>query len=139
MNSSNLNLKLILPAVAAVILLLAAGGYFYFQSQKPQSPQPGTEAAQEEVRKLVTEVGKLMELPVGENPTIATVTDVEKLQNQPFFQKAQNGDQVLIYQVAGKAILYRPSLKRIIDVAPLTTSTSSAQVASPSPSPLYTP
>lgn len=132
----NFNSKLIIPAAITVaVLVLGVGGYFYYKNQTPQAPPNDPQAAQEEVRKLVAEVGKLIELPVGENPTIATVTDVDKLRDQPFFQKAQNGDKVLIYSVAGKAILYSPSLKKVIDVSPLNLGTSSAQVATPSSSP----
>lgn len=69
--------------------------------------------------KLVDKIGKLIELPADETPTIALVSDVDKLQNQAFFAKAQNGDQVLIYTKAKKVILYRPSINKLIEVAPL--------------------
>lgn len=69
---------------------------------------------------LVKTVGELMFLP-SEEPTIATVTDKEKLAKQPFFAQAENGDKVIIYTKAKKAILYRPSQKKIVDVAPLIT------------------
>ena len=69
-----------------------------------------------EVNKLIEEVGKIIELPEGPKPTIATVTEVEKVKGQAFFAKAQNGDKVLVYTEAKKAILYRPSEKKIIEV-----------------------
>lgn len=129
----NFNSKFIPYIVAGVIiaLVLLAGGYVYRQNQKSQvakiNPQQTAEA---EVKKLVVEVGKLMDLPTGENPTIATVTDITKLQDQPFFAKAKNGDKVLIYTNAKKAILYDPTTKKVIDVAPINIGTSSAQAAS---------
>lgn len=61
-----------------------------------------------------------------ETPTIATVTDKEKLSSQPFFLQAENEDKLLIYTQAKKAILYRPSTDKIIDVAPLITEETSA-------------
>ncbi len=86
-------------------------------------------ALQVEMKKLVASVGKLMELPAGEDPTLATVTDIEKVKDQPFFQKAQNGDRVLIYTNAKKAILYRPNENKIIDVGTLNIK-NQTQVAS---------
>lgn len=82
-------------------------------------------SAQDETAQLVAEVSKLMVLPQNEQPTIATVTDLAKLQGQPFFANAQVGDKVLIYSQAGKAILYRPSENKIIELAPLNIATSS--------------
>lgn len=69
---------------------------------------------------VVAKVSKLMVLPKGEVPTIATVSDKSKLVEQSFFQNAEDGDAVLIYQKAGSAILYRPSENRIINVGPVT-------------------
>lgn len=96
------------------------GGFQYYQSRQEinrlkQNPQAETQA---EVKKLTELVGKLMELP-QETPTVATVTDKSKLKDQPFFARAQNGDKVLIYTQARKAILYSPKLNKVIDVAPV--------------------
>lgn len=125
-----LHSKYLIPAaVVIVVLILGAGGYIYYQNQSSQvaklnNPQA---SATEEVKKIVAEVGKLIDLPTGEDPTIATVTDITKLKDQPFFAKAKNGDKVLIYTNAKKAILYDPVLKKVLDVAPINIGTSSAQ------------
>ena len=102
------------------LLILAAGIYggTYLVKQKPTwfgLPQ-GTAQAQAEANALVAKVSKLMVLPADETPTIATVTDIEAVKDQPFFANAQNDDKVLIYQKAGKAILYRESENKIIEV-----------------------
>jgi hypothetical protein len=78
---------------------------------------------QEESEKLIAEVGELIVLPEGEKPTIATINDSERLKEQPFFSKAKNGDQVLIYSIAQKAILYDPIQRKIIEVSNLTENT----------------
>ena len=64
---------------------------------------------------LIVKVGKLIRLP-NETPDVATVTDVELLQDQSIFRNAQNGDRVLIYTESKRAIVYRPSENIIIDV-----------------------
>lgn len=79
-----------------------------------QNPQ---QVSQDEVKRLVEQVGKLIALPEGETPTIATITDREKLKDVPFFTKAENDDKVLIYVNARKAFLYRPSSQKLIEVA----------------------
>lgn len=131
----NRNQIIIAAAVLVGLLVIGGGGYFYYQSQKAQISTNPPQGSQEEVRKLVDEVGKLMDLPPAEVPQIATVTDVTKLQGQSFFARAKNGDKVLIYQGAQKAILYDPIAKKIVEVAPINVGTPSAQVASPSASP----
>lgn len=109
--------------IGAIILLTALIGssyYFYSKYQKAQMLLNNTGAVgKEEVKTLVYQVGKLIELPANETPTVATVTDIIKLKDQPFFTKAKNGDKVLIYTQAKKAILYRPSTNKVIDVAPV--------------------
>lgn len=73
----------------------------------------------EEVRDIIDKVGKLVILPQNEDPTIATVTDPAKLSDQPFFANSKSGDKVLIYQEASRAVLYRPSENKVIEIAPL--------------------
>ncbi len=116
-------LKPVLFALAAVIVLgLAAlpAYYFYSKYQKAQSMLKNpTVAAREEVNSIISQVGKLMILPSKEQPTVATVTDKSKLKSQPFFAKSENGDKVLLYTASKKAILYRPTINKIIEVSPI--------------------
>jgi hypothetical protein len=109
---------------AITIISLAVGGFGIYQYQKAQSELKNLKdnpqaQAQEEVKKLVEQVGKLIDLPKGEDPTVATITDASKLKDQAFFKNAQNGDRVLIYSKAKKAILYRPSTNKVIEIAPV--------------------
>jgi hypothetical protein len=116
---TNKNIQYIIGAVI-VIAALVPSVYYYTQYQQAQArlTNPNLFAA-EETKKYISQVGKLMMLPTGETPTLATVNDKDKLKNQPFFANAENGDKVLIYSTAKKAILFRPSLNKIIDVAPI--------------------
>lgn len=116
--------KMILIAIGVttfvIICLIAFFTIRYQNAQKEierlTNPQ---EAAKEEKKQLQEKVGKLVALPEGETPTIATVSDVNKLKSQAFFAKAENGDKVLIYTQAKKAVLYRPSINKVIEVAPV--------------------
>ena len=103
-------------AVVAVVAI-ASAGYFYMQLNKLQNNPDAV--AQEETNNLVAQVSKLIMLPEGETPTVATVSDPEALKDQPFFASAKIGDKILIYAQAKKAILYSVSLNKILDVAPL--------------------
>lgn len=104
---------------AAGLLLVAliaflVYGYISTKNQLEQAKNGGG-TGQTETQQLVNQVGKLVQLPQGETPTIATVNNSTKLKNQAFFKDAQNGDKVLIYSKSGKAVLYRPSTNRVIE------------------------
>ena len=110
---------IIIVALCAVLIgILTAGVYFYFQFQSGQKVAGVTTI--QEVDRLVEKVGKLVELPKEERVTLATVSDISKLKDQPFFSQSQNGDKVLIYEQSKKAILYRPSTNKIIEIGPVT-------------------
>lgn len=111
--------------VLAMLLCLSIGvaGYFYYQ-YKSVTP---TNSEADEISSLIKTLSAMIELPEGEAPTLATVTDREKLAEQPFFQKAENGDKVLIYANTGRAILYRPSTKKIVDVTTVNVNTPTPQ------------
>lgn len=109
--------------ISAIILgaVLSLGGttvYFYHQYRKAIEGKnlSSTEQASIEAQMLKTKVSQLMELPLNEEPILATVTDVEKVKTQEFFASSQNGDKVLIYKQNKKAILYRPAINKIINV-----------------------
>jgi 4-hydroxy-3-methylbut-2-enyl diphosphate reductase IspH len=92
------------------------------QNQQLSNPQVGST---NQATLLRDDVAKLVQLPDNEIPTIATVSDVAKLQNQTFFANAKDGDKVLIFNMAKEAILYRPSSNKIIEIAPLSSGSSS--------------
>ena len=102
-------------AIVVILVALVPSLYFYDQYQTLRSGS----SSKDQVAQLTLKVGSLIELPAGENPTIATVSDVTKLTSQPFFAHAQNGDKVFIYQKAKEAILYRPSMNKLIQVGSL--------------------
>lgn len=106
----------------AVLLVLAVGSAAYFYTKANPKSEP---SAEQQLRDTIAKVGKLMVLPTSEEPTMATVSDPAKLQDQQFFANAQAGDIVLIYTQAHKAILYRSSVNKIIEVAPINIPTVS--------------
>lgn len=107
-----------LTGVAVVLLLGTTGAAGYFYQQLDEIKKNPNKAAQDETAATIAAVGKLMVLP-SEQPTLATVTDPEKLKEQPFFASAKIGDKLLIYTTAKKAILYNPTENKIVEVAPV--------------------
>lgn len=109
--------------VIILLFLIAAGtaGYFWWQYDTlKKNPQ---KLAEKEIKVLIERVSKLIVLPEGETPTVATVTDPERLKSQAFFANAKTGDKVLIYTNAKKAILYDPVANKIVEVAPVNIGT----------------
>lgn len=75
---------------------------------------------QKKVKELLEKVGNLIVLPKDEEPTVATITDVESLkQEQSFYSDAKNGDRVIIYMQAKKAIIYDEENNILVNVGPI--------------------
>lgn len=117
---------------ALLVVILLAGvlflGYQYKQTRdalnKAKNPE---QAAKEEAKDVLSVVSQYLAVPTDEQPTSATVTDKTRLQNQPFFERAENGDKVLVFTKAQVAILYRPSTKKVILFAPVDASSETQQ------------
>jgi hypothetical protein len=125
----NKNKTVILVFCAIAVLAIVSASYFYNQLRLlKQNPQT---AALQEVKDLVAKVSLLIVLPQGETPTVATVSDPTALKDQVFFANAEKGDKVLIYTNSKKAILYRPSINRIIEVAPINVGSNTPNVTPP--------
>ncbi len=133
--SKGLPKSLFFVIIALILILTGAAGTGLLIRERPQilGLSKGTTGVQSETSMLIAQVGKLIDLPKDETPTIATITDISKLKDQPFFANAKNGDKVLIYTNAKKAILYRPSENRIIEVGAV--NINQQPVATPSASP----
>ena len=109
--------------VTVVILLLVSGWSFYnYQKAKQEikrlsSVEGQQQVADKEVQALLDKIKAHMVLPEDEKPTVATISDIDTLvSTQPFFQGAANGDKVLVYSKANKAIIYSPDRDVVVNV-----------------------
>jgi len=111
--------SLIALAICLVLGLLGLTGYFYYKYKIASQANP----AENEAQTYAAKIGKFILLP-AEEPTLATVADIEKLKDQPFFANAQNGDKVLFFTQAQKALLYRPAENKVIEIMAISSSTA---------------
>lgn len=118
----------VVRVVFIVIFIFSLIGNIYSWNKINVLQQDPAEINRKEIQDVVARVSKLMVLPSDEIPTLATVSDPEKLKNQAFFNNAQIGDKVLVYSKAQKAILYNPSENKIVEVAPIGTNSSGTSV-----------
>lgn len=126
-----------------LVLILGIAGGISLAQQKPGwfGLGQGAAAIQAQVDATTAKVGKLIVLPTDEKPTVATVTDASKVKDQTFFQNAKNGDVVLIYTKAQKAILYDPAENMIVEVGAVNINNQPVQsaVSVPTPTPSANP
>ncbi len=121
----------LLPSVVAVGMAV----FFYIQWQKAQQAVNTVENKQtetvaqtkhKEIQSIEEQLDEVVLLPRGETPTLITIKDKDEIrENKEFFTDAQDGDKVLVYQQAKKAFLYRPSTKKLINLAPINISQGS--------------
>lgn len=103
----------VLAATAVFFGLLSYS--FYSQNKSLQNPNKNSER---QVASLIKKIDRHIELP-RETPKVGTVTNIQKLQKIPFLSHARTGDKILFFVKSKKAILYRPSIDKIIEAATL--------------------
>ena len=131
--------KKILIIILAIFILTPPFIYFSRESGKAVVKfSPKVLGTQSSAQEIISKVRKLMELP-DEDPTMATITDRVKLEGKPFFVRAQNGDKVLIFQSIKKAILYRESANKIIDVGSINVEVTPSPTVEPTRVPTQIP
>jgi uncharacterized protein YpmB len=119
-NVSKLTFSIMLVLVLALVL---TSGYLFMQNKKLKTNN--NEAAD-----LKAKVSKIIDLP-SENPVVGTVEDKDKFKDQPFFNGVENGDKLLIFTEAKKAVIYREKDNKLINVGPLAVSAEGSQDADP--------
>lgn len=97
----------IIVVVVVILLFIRQEGNQSLKIQRPGDIKTGN--------KIVDQVAKLIVLP-DEKPVVATIVKAELLKNNKFFAEANNGDQVLFFKKADKAILYDPTLQHIKNI-----------------------
>ncbi|OGG41604.1 hypothetical protein A2837_00410 [Candidatus Kaiserbacteria bacterium RIFCSPHIGHO2_01_FULL_46_22] len=108
--------------VLLLLLVIISGIFFahrsYFNPEAVANREAERQKAENE--ELIEEVGKLMILP-QEEPLIYQIDDPELLMSeQPFFVGAEEGDKLIVYPNAAKAIIYSQTRKMIVNVGPVT-------------------
>ncbi len=116
----NIFIKIFLAIL--IVALIGLVVFFYSRYQRLKN------SGELEIKDLTGKISRFMVLP-DEVPTIATVTDKNKLAEQPFFKNAEDGDKVLIFSTAAKAILFRPKLGKVIEVASIQSVSETTEVA----------
>jgi len=115
--------RVVIIIVGIIIGILGTFAYiqmFGIPSQKVLQNISKAEEAKV-LQEIVEKVSKLIVLPNGEEPVMATITDAAALvKEQPFYAGSQNGDVVLMYQKALKALIYSPERNIIVNVGPIT-------------------
>lgn len=106
----------VISSLAVIVIIIIGGGYGYYNYLYQNDPRI---IYQKKLKTLTQNVSKQMSLPRGETPVTATVTDASKLPNELFFQHAENGDKIIMYKKHKLAILYRPSIGKVITEATL--------------------
>lgn len=115
--------KVIFGLLFIIVTAAFAWSFISYQEAKNKiaylsSMQGKAELSEQEVAELLAKVGGHIILPEEEEPMIATIQDVESLKvEQPFFEKAQNGDQLIIY--SDKAIVYSEERDVLVNVGPV--------------------
>lgn len=110
----------------SILLVASTGSAIYFYRQYKSVTVDTQKAEEIQIKTILANIGSVIELP-NEKPTVVTITDREKLQNQEFFKKAENGDKIIVYQAAKRIYLYRPSTGRVVDIAPLVFDAANAE------------
>lgn len=113
------------PAAITVIVLLLfvilGGAYmlFFKPNDRMIIPDENGQLSDEQVELLVEKVGELMVLP-NETPLVATVEDAGQLRaEQAFYKDVQNGDKLIIFPQAAKAIIYREEENKVVNAGPI--------------------
>lgn len=119
----------ILVFFLTLLLIISMAGFAWaFMSYKNSeskvaklsSPEGQQELAKKEIKDLVLKVSRHLVLPKDEEPTVANILDAAVLaKDQPFYKDAHNGDRVLIYVKAQKAIVYDEIRDILVNVGPV--------------------
>jgi hypothetical protein len=129
--------RFLLPLLIGIGIVLILGAFFLGRHMVYQA-HPEL-SGQEKATAVLAKVEKLIELPQGEAPQMATIEDAASVKTaQPFLANAQNGDVLIVYASAETALLYRPSTNKLIAVGPVDTSQPKQQVTTPAPEPQKT-
>jgi len=107
---------LLIAVLAGVGFLLKKYNETQQEVEKLSTVQGQQELNQTQTNQLLGEMRSIIKLPDGEDPVVATITDISQLKDKDFYKDAEDGDRVVVFPNAKKAYIYRPETKTIINV-----------------------
>lgn len=109
------------PVVTALVLLVLVVAAFFVVFRLLKTPEERAQTKSDrDTAMLVRRVSRIALLP-NEVPVVFVVTDVEVLKKeQQFFTGAQNGDKLLVFPQAAKAVIYNFKKNMIVNMGPIT-------------------
>lgn len=99
-------------------IAIAVASIFFYKQYESLLETPEL-LQQQQAAATIQQLGEVFILPKDEQPSIATIVDVSKVIDQPFFSQAQNGDTVFLFSQDGRVVLFRPAEKKIVNVGTL--------------------
>lgn len=133
--------KLALVPILVLVLIIAEAGFggLYFKKYNDLK-SASSKTVEQKNKELVTKVGKVYQLPTGEDPVVLVVksadpkdftSDLEKGIAQAF-KDIKKDDVFVLYEKAAIAIQFRPSENKVITTVPLSikSGTNVALIAS---------
>jgi hypothetical protein len=118
--TKRLNISTIITIGVVVISVLLAG-YFYVEAENAREQSPEAVAARNlaDSQRIVEKVSEILITESEAEPTVARVEDPQVLRdaNPDFYKNVDAGDYLVLYPQ--RAIIYRESENRVINVAPI--------------------
>jgi flagellar biosynthesis/type III secretory pathway M-ring protein FliF/YscJ len=116
-----------LALILVVVLIIIALGVVAFYFFRPDATYvyngtdtENTQLTDEQVRAVLAELADNIVLPDEANPFVAVITDIDALvAEQAFYTGAENGDYLIIYPQAARAIIYSLKRDQVINVGPV--------------------
>lgn len=109
------------------VLLLIVGTmvmtFLYYRTRQQllllSTPQGQQRLSEQEMAVVLEQLGKLTLLP-DEEPVMATIIDAGYLATQSaFYEQSENGDKLVVFPTAKKAIIYSPARNIIVNSGPV--------------------
>ncbi len=112
--------KILSILILIIILLLAFAIFKKFYNPIDESNKKTDQLSEKQVASIVKKISKLIVVPSDEKPMIVPILNADELiAEQRFYIGSEDGDYVIVYPNAKKAIIYRESENKLINVGPV--------------------
>ena len=113
-----MKIKKILSLLIIIVIVLLGYGVYNKLFSTNTVTQEG-QLSEKQIQSLVKKVSKLINVP-EESPVVATIIKADELiAEQRFYAGSKDGDYLIVFPQAQKAIIYRENEDRLINVGPI--------------------